>query len=526
MAIWPQFLAMAHRPVSRRPHTRPPFRRRLPPGRASAIDSRAIMRFMAAEPKPTPNRWASASAAASRWPSKPFRAWAGRRPAFEAVQLDFLADGPAATVSFSDATANGESGLADGVLDNVWLVELSPQGTPLTAARSPSADDPQQAELLALLMDADSPTSVTWNDAVDFYLYESTVHDRVMQLRSRLNESLAEFSLSPARAHVLAERPAAYHPRIFLRGDPSRRGPAVPRHFLTALSGDDPKPLAAGTARLDLARAIASATNPLTARVLVNRVWLHHFGAGLVASPSNFGLRGDSPSHPELLDYLAQRFVSEGWSIKQLHRWMMLSSTYQQSSADRPDAVARDPENRLLARMNRQRLDFESLRDAMLATAGRLDLALGGPPVDLAAADCRRRTLYGLVDRQNLSSMLRPFDFASPDAHTPTRHVTTVPQQALFLLNSPLVLEQAAALAERTATAPADAAPAETSPAETAPAEAVQTDEPSPACSAWPWAGSRAARKRDRPARSWLRAVPGPNFAQVMLLSNEFIFVD
>ncbi len=427
---------------------------------------------------------------------------------FQPLELDFLADGSSVTVTFLDSTANGESGVADGVLDNVSLVELSPDGNPLTAARTASADDPEHRELLGLLLDADSPTNVTPNDAVDFYLYESPVHDRIMALRTRLNEAFVAAKLRPP-AHVLSERLAPYDPRILLRGDPSRRGPEVPRRFLAALSGPDRKTLSAPTARLELARAIASPTNPVTARVLVNRVWLHHFGTGLVASPSNFGLRGDPPSHPELLDYLAHRFVTEGWSIKQLHRWMMLSSTYQQSSADRPDAVARDAENRLLARMNRQRLDFESLRDAMLATAGRLDPALGGPPVDLADPDCRRRTLYGLVDRQNLVGMLGAFDFASPDAHTPVRHVTTVPQQALFLLNSPLVIEQAKALAGRIAAS-----------------ETSQPDER--IASMFRLAlGRQPSADEVRSAKAFLAAGGSwPDFAQVLLLSNEFIFVD
>ena len=200
---------------------------------------------------------------------------------------------------------------------------------------------------------------------------------------------------------------APYDPRIFLRGDLDAPRPASPETFSSqSLSGEKRKTFAAGTGRLELARAIVDPANPLTARVLVNRIWLQHFGTGLVSTPSNFGLRGDAPSHPELLDYSAQRFVTEGWSIKQLHRWIMLSSTYRQSSTDRPDALAVDPENRLLSQMNRRRLDFESLRDAMLATSGRLDHAPGGPPFNLAAADGRRRTIYGLVDRQNLASML------------------------------------------------------------------------------------------------------------------------
>ncbi|HTU26235.1 MAG TPA: DUF1553 domain-containing protein [Pirellulales bacterium] len=438
---------------------------------------------------------------------------AGSAPAkFQCVTLDFLADGPAVTVSFADATVTGENGLADGVLDNVLLVELSADGLPVTPPRNSAADDPDQVELLALLTGVDSPTNVTPVEAVDFYLYESPVHDHIMALRTRLNELLAQSLRSPARAHVLSERPAPYDPRVFLRGDPSRRGSAVSRHFLAALVGDEPKPFAAATARLDLAQAIASPTNPLTARVLVNRVWLHHFSAGLVGSPSNFGLRGDRPSHPELLDYLADRFVQEGWSIKQLHRWILLSSTYQQSSADRPDAAARDPENRLLARMNRQRLEFESLRDAMLAAAGRLDPTVGGPPVDLAAADNRRRTMYGLVDRQNLAGMLGNFDFASPDTHTPLRHMTTVPQQALFLLNNPLVVAQAAALAERTAASGAQETPA--------------TDERIVAIFRLAL-GRLPSADEMRSAESFLAAGGAwPDFAQVLLLSNEFIFVD
>ncbi|HVW36486.1 MAG TPA: DUF1553 domain-containing protein, partial [Pirellulales bacterium] len=201
--------------------------------------------------------------------------------------------------------------------------------------------------------------------------------------------------------------------------------------------------------RLELARAIASPDNPLTARVLVNRVWQQHFNVGLVASTSNFGLRGDSPSHRELLDDLAWRFVAEGWSIKQLHRSIMLSSVYQQSSEFREECFARDPENRLLWRMNRRRLDVESFRDALLATSGQLDASVGGPPGDLAAPGFRRRTLYGLVDRQQLNGMLADFDFASPESHSPLRHVTTVPQQSLFLLNSPFMLQQAASFAQR-----------------------------------------------------------------------------
>src|SRR5262249_41583324 len=161
---------------------------------------------------------------------------------------------------------------------------------------------------------------------------------------------------------------------VFLRGNPNNPGPEVPRQFLGLLAGDKRQPFQEGSGRLELARAIADPNNPLTARVLVNRLWLHLFGQGLVTTPSDFGLRADPPSHPELLDYLAARFVEDGWSIKKMLRLIMLSESYQTNSAPHPQAAALDPENRWLARMNRKRLDFEAMRDALLATSGKLDL--------------------------------------------------------------------------------------------------------------------------------------------------------
>src|SRR5205085_1976888 len=156
----------------------------------------------------------------------------------------------------------------------------------------------------------------------------------------------------------------------------------------------------------------------------------------------------DPPTHPELLDYLADRFVKDAWSVKELHRLMLLSDAYRQRSDDRPEGVNADPENRLLWKFNRQRLDLEALRDGMLAVAGRLDATLGGPAVDLLAG-VPRRTVYGFIDRQNLPGLFRTFDFASPDTHAPQRYTTTVPQQALFLLNSPFAVEQAKAVVSR-----------------------------------------------------------------------------
>jgi hypothetical protein len=232
--------------------------------------------------------------------------------------------------------------------------------------------------------------------------------------------------------------------RVLLRGNPNNPGPVVPRQFLGALAGAKRQPFREGSGRLELAKAIASKDNPLTARVLVNRVWQHHFGQGLVRTPGDFGLRSEPPTHPELLDWLAWRFMEEGWSVKNLHRTILLSRVYQQGSAASPAAEKLDPENRLLSHVNRRRLDFEALRDSLLTVAGNLDRRTGGPAVDLLKTPFTgRRTVYGFIDRQNLPGMFRTFDFASPDTATPQRHSTTVPQQALFLLNSPFVLEQA-----------------------------------------------------------------------------------
>ena len=247
---------------------------------------------------------------------------------------------------------------------------------------------------------------------------------------------------------VLRDAPTPVDPHIFVRGNPGRPGKPVPRQFLKVLAGPERKPFATGSGRLELARAIVDPANPLTARVLVNRVWQWHFGQALVTTPSDFGLRSDPPSHPDLLDDLARSFLDSGWSIKALHRRIMLSSTYQQSSELRPDCLERDPQNRLLWRYNRQRLDFEAMRDSVLAVAGTLDTTMGGPSVALQEPPLpTRRTVYGFIDRQNLDGVYRTFDFAVPDATSPKRFVTTVPQQALFLMNSPFVQQQASKLA-------------------------------------------------------------------------------
>jgi hypothetical protein len=249
---------------------------------------------------------------------------------------------------------------------------------------------------------------------------------------------------APPRAMVLEDLLKPHDSPVFIRGDAGNKGTVVPRRFVEVLSNGYRPPFTNGSGRLDLAWAIVSKRNPVTPRVLVNRIWLHHFGEGLVTTPDDFGMRSEPPSHPQLLDYLASRMVEDGWSLKKMHRLITLSSVYQESSANNPRFAQIDPDNRLLWRANIRRLEFEALRDSLLAIGGDLDPTMYGRPVDIESEPfSTRRSIYGLVDRSDVADVLVNFDFANPDLPTGRRHDTTVPQQALFLMNSPLVIEQA-----------------------------------------------------------------------------------
>ena len=315
--------------------------------------------------------------------------------------------------------------------------------------------DPQWESVRLVLYGPDSPAKV--NEQLSPSNPNSllfSVRNRLNQMNGQLSKLAADHPGAPPRAHVLVDKPNPVNPYIYIRGTAGNRGPAVPRQFLEHLAPDR-KPFAAGSGRLELAKAIVHPDNPLTARVLVNRVWAHHFGKGLVLTPSDFGLRAQPPSHPELLDWLAHRFMQEGWSIKELHRWVMISATYQQASDNRPAFVKIDPANRLLWKMNRQRISFEALRDTVLQASGDLDLKIGGRPEKIHThPGSKRRTVYGYVDRQNLPALFRAFDFANPDAHCPKRYENIVPQQALFLMNSPFMIAQSEQMLKATAPHP------------------------------------------------------------------------
>ncbi|MFM9065601.1 MAG: DUF1553 domain-containing protein, partial [Pirellula sp.] len=237
--------------------------------------------------------------------------------------------------------------------------------------------------------------------------------------------------------------------KVMVRGNPANLGETAPRRFLRILSRTEPEAFTKGSGRLELAEAIASPDNPLTARVIVNRIWQHHFGRGLVGTPDNFGKLGEAPTHPELLDYLTIQFIEQGWSLKKLHRQIMLSETYQLSTQRDESNMQVDADNRFLWRMNRRRLDVEAWRDGLLAVSGRLDAKLDGSSTNLADANNNRRTIYGFISRHELDNMLRLFDFPDANITSSTRAETTVPQQQLFVLNSPFMIEQSKALAAR-----------------------------------------------------------------------------
>jgi len=266
-----------------------------------------------------------------------------------------------------------------------------------------------------------------------------------------------------------AEAEAACDVPVQLRGEPLKPGSLAPRRNLEILGGQ-PLALSTGSGRRELAAWLTAPTNPLTARVMVNRIWQHHFGRGLVGSENDFGARGERPSHPELLDWLASRFVERGWSVKSLHRLIMSSATYQQRSADDTAAAQTDPEARLLWRFNIRRLSAEELRDAMLLSADQLDRSPGGahpfPAVDswgftqhapfYGQYPTNQRSVYLMQQRLKRHPFLALFDGADPNATTARRGNTTVPTQALYLMNSEFVHDQSRALAERIVRAAAD----------------------------------------------------------------------
>ena len=276
---------------------------------------------------------------------------------------------------------------------------------------------------------------------------------KLLDVRTKFQDKVdlidGEHPGAPPRAMALFDKAKPVEPVVFLRGSPGNRGPVVRRQFISFLAGKENKPFTKGSGRLELAEAIVAPTNPLTARVAVNRIWLHLFGRGLVENPNDFGIRTAPPAIPGVLDHMAATFMENGWSTKSIIREIVRSSAYRQSSALRPDALTEDPSNDLVHAQRRRRLDYESIQDTLLLLSGSLDETVGGRPVALTKAPFPgRRSVYGYIDREDLPSVLRNFDFANPDISTGQRFETTVPQQALYLLNSPLIQSRATAIAK------------------------------------------------------------------------------
>jgi hypothetical protein len=255
-------------------------------------------------------------------------------------------------------------------------------------------------------------------------------------------------------AHTIKDAEKPKVERVRIGGNQENLGDSVPHHFLSILSDGEPHPFEKGSGRLELAEAIADERNPMTARVMANRIWQRHFGAGIVRTPSDFGRMGDRPANPELLDYLASTFIASGWSMKALHREIMLSATYALSADQSAKNMRIDPENRMLWRANIQRLDAETLRDSLLFICGELDLKSGGPPDQLGDEKNKRRTVYGFVSRNKLDGMLALFDFQNPNITSEKRNMTESPAQELFFLNSSFIGERAQALARRVGASP------------------------------------------------------------------------
>lgn len=253
---------------------------------------------------------------------------------------------------------------------------------------------------------------------------------------------------APIRAHILADVEKPKSSAVYLRGNKDTPGEEAPRRYLEILARTDRSTYEEGSGRLQLAREIADANNPLTARIFVNRVWGWHFGTSLVDTPSDFGVRTPEPVHLDLLNWLASNFIESGWSTKTLHRLIVLSETYRQSSDVDPEAHLKDPTNSLWHHFPRQRLDFESMRDTLLKVSGNLDPTMGGIQEDIQDPTSNRRTVYSFIDRKDMPGIFRTFDHPSPEATSPARFETVVPQQALFLMNSPFMIEQAKHLAD------------------------------------------------------------------------------
>lgn len=376
--------------------------------------------------------------------------------------------------------------------------------------------DDETKALAVIIVGKDSPTQPL-PDQIRQY-FNRAERNRFTELERKVKALQANSPAAPPRAMIVKDRERLEEPRVLIRGNAGRPGKEVPRQYPVVLTGPERKPFTHQAGRLDIASAIVSPDNPLTRRVIVNRIWMHHFGEPLVDTPSDFGVRTPQPVQADLLDHMANYLLEHNWSLKKLHRYIVLSATYRQQSLDRPECRAADPENRLLWKMNRRRLEWESLRDAMLFASGRMDAAMSGRSVELARGSSARRTVYGNIDRQDLPNLFRVFDIASPDSSTPRRVRTTIPQQSLFLMNSPFSIEQGQSLANRKDVGPIEDRDAKITALYRAALARAPTSEELRIAQRFLDAASAD------PAGAQLS--PWEQLAQMLMMTNEFAYVD
>ena len=307
-------------------------------------------------------------------------------------------------------------------------------------------EDTQRESIRALMRAGKSPMTIGMEQIEGYFTRKD--REKMTKLENEVKKLEIESPGAPYRAMAMVDKEKPADQKIMIRGNPGRLGEVAARGYLAFFGGEKFKE---GSGRLELAKKIVGRENPLTARVMVNRLWMHHFGKPLVSQPSDFGVQTPKPVQADVLDYLAALFMEEGWSMKRVHREILMSRTWRQGSGVSAEKAEKDPENELLSRMNRQRMDYEMLRDNLLLVSGTLNPALKpGKSVPLKSKDADQwRSVLLFVDRYDQPTVPAMFDFANPDSHSPQRFQTTVPQQALFLMNSPFMKERSEVLVGR-----------------------------------------------------------------------------
>lgn len=454
---------------------------------------------------------------ASKFPAG--QSLAGKAPRWNPRVLSTLAERkPSSLIELAEAYgalfATVQTEWLKAVLTTTLEAQIGARVVPDEDARHADVNSAVNRQLRHHLYAKGTPTAMP--DDIAVTLLNRPVRDNLNGRKGAIQNLHLTSPGSPPRAMALREdmTPADFY--VFRRGSAIDRGEMVQPRFLTALSGSGAQSFSDGKRRLGLAQAIVDPANPLTRRVIVNWAWQHHFGTALVRTPDDFGTRGQPPTHPQLLDYLASTLTEDGWSLKKLHRRIMLSAVYQQGAIEHSDSRIVDPDNKLLWRMPRQRLEFEAMRDSMLAVSGELATKIGGRPFDLLSKPVQpRRTIYGFVNRDIVSNFASTFDAANPNSCTATRPATNVPQQTLFALNSEFIQDRAAALAsvEEIVSAESDEDRIRTL-YQRVYSRLPETDELQLAL--------RYVQAENGPSKT----NPWHRLAHALLASNEFIFVD